>query len=145
MYSADETWEWVNLKEIPPEDIQWEGDEPGASRKGGRSGSGRGAKNPMTRGGGVSGAGRGRGKANWRLREISCQTPVQNGIVKKAPADIELLHTETLIKEVEKIFNANQPDLTELQKAKIVLKEHGQALVDAIAMLDTSDGVSGNN
>uniref|UniRef100_A0A7N0T8H0 ENT domain-containing protein n=1 Tax=Kalanchoe fedtschenkoi TaxID=63787 RepID=A0A7N0T8H0_KALFE len=141
MNSADETWEWVNLKEISPEDIRWESEEPGVSRKGGRPGSGRGAKKPMTRGGGVSGGGRGRG--NTKGPSKSDFPPVQNGIGKKAPGDIELLHTESLIKEVEKIFNASQPDPIEIQKAKRVLKEHEQALVDAIAMLeDTSDGES---
>lgn len=77
--------------QISPEDLRWEGDEPGGSRKGVRPGSGRGAKKPMMRGGGVSGTSRGRGNS----KVLS-----QNGIGKKAPGDIELLHTETLIREV---------------------------------------------
>ncbi|CAM8978469.1 unnamed protein product [Rhodiola kirilowii] len=142
MYSADETWEWVNLKEISPEDIRWESEEPGVSRKGVGPGSGRGAKKPMTRGGGVNNSA-GRGRGNSKVPSKSDFPQVQNGIGKKAPGDIELLHTETLIKEVEKIFNASQPDPIEIQKAKRVLKEHEHALVDAIAMLeDTSDGES---
>ncbi|KAH9740940.1 protein EMSY-LIKE 3 [Citrus sinensis] len=116
--TADETWEWVNLKEISPEDIKWEGDEPGISRKGGRPGPGRGTKKPLTRGGGVSGAGRGRGT----MKPKKGFPFSQNGIGKKPLGDIEILHTETLIKEVEKVFAANHPDPTDVEKAKRVLK-----------------------
>ncbi|KAG5090340.1 hypothetical protein JHK82_049118 [Glycine max] len=61
MNSANETWEWVNLKEISPEDIRWEGQDPGISGKGGRPGPGRGLKKSMPHGGAVTGSGRGRG------------------------------------------------------------------------------------
>ncbi|KAE8673625.1 Protein EMSY-LIKE 3 [Hibiscus syriacus] len=106
--TADETWEWVNLKEISPEDIRWEGEDPGISHRGGRPGPGQGVKKSMARGGGVAGAGR-----------------------------------DTLIKEVEKVFGANHPDPVEIEKARKVLKEHEQALVDAIARLeDASDNES---
>ncbi|KAJ4724149.1 Protein EMSY-LIKE 3 [Melia azedarach] len=139
--TADETWEWVNLKEISPEDIRWDGDEPGISRKGGRPGPGRGNKKPLTRGGGVTGAGRGRGTMKGPPKK---EFPLsQNGIGKKAMGDIEILHTDTLIKEVEKVFAVNHPDPMEIEKAKRVLKEQEQALVDAIARLeDASDGES---
>ena len=52
----------------------------------------------MARGGGVAGVGRGRGslkgqaKKDFRL--------AQNGVGKKILGDIEILHTDTLIKEV---------------------------------------------
>ncbi|KAE8660321.1 Protein EMSY-LIKE 3 [Hibiscus syriacus] len=106
--TANETWEWVNLKEISPEDIRWEGEDPGITRRGGRPGPGQGGKKSMARGGGVVGAGR-----------------------------------DTLIKEVEKVFGASHPDPVEIEKAKKVLKEHEQALVDAIARLeDASDNES---
>ncbi|CAL5428579.1 unnamed protein product [Camellia sinensis] len=136
--SADETWEWVNLKEISPEDIQWEGEDPGISRRGGRSGPGRGFKKSMARGGAVAVAGRGRGTAKGLPKK---DFPLsQNGIGKKPLGDIEILHTDTLIKEVEKVFSATRPDPLEVEKAKNVLKEHEQALVDAIARLeDASD------
>ncbi|CAL5354210.1 hypothetical protein CsSME_00042413 [Camellia sinensis var. sinensis] len=139
--SADETWEWVNLKEISPEDIQWEGEDPGISRRGGRSGPGRGFKKSMARGGAVAVAGRGRGTAKGLPKK---DFPLsQNGIGKKPLGDIEILHTDTLIKEVEKVFSATHPDPLKVEKAKNVLKEHEQALVDAIARLeDASDGES---
>ncbi|KAI4340568.1 hypothetical protein MLD38_025389 [Melastoma candidum] len=138
--TANETWEWVNLKEISPEDIRWEGDDPGASRRGSRPGQGRGNKKPLTRGG-QSGVGRGRGTAKSQSNKDNPLS--QNGVGNKALGDIKLLHTDTLIKEVEKVFSLNHPDPAEIDKAKRVLKEHEQALVGAIARLeDASDGES---
>ncbi|XP_021634423.1 protein EMSY-LIKE 3 isoform X3 [Manihot esculenta] len=139
--TVDETWEWVNLKEISPEDIRWEGENPGIFHRGSRPGPGRGNKKSMARGGPLAGAGRGRGTMKGQSRK---DIPLsQNGIGKKALGDIEILHTDTLIKEVEKVFGASHPDPIEIEKAKKVLKEHEQALVDAIAKLeDASDGES---
>ncbi|GKU94158.1 hypothetical protein SLEP1_g7687 [Rubroshorea leprosula] len=138
--TADETWEWVNLKEISPEDIKWEGDDPGISHKAGRPGPGRGIKKSMSRGGGVA-AGRGRGTIKGQAKK---DFPLsQNGVGRKASGHIEILHTDTLINEVEKVFGASHPDPMEIEKAKQVLKEHEQALVDAIARLEeASDGES---
>ncbi|CAI0450325.1 unnamed protein product [Linum tenue] len=145
MNTEDETWEWVNLKEIPPEDIRWEHEDQSIFGKGSRPGHGRGNKKPMMRGGSAAaaaGLGRGRGNTKGPKREFPLS---QNGTGKKALGDIEILHTETLIKEVEKVFGTNLPDPTEIEKAKKVLREHEQALVDAIARLeDASNGVSGN-
>ncbi|GMJ00891.1 EMSY-like 3 [Hibiscus trionum] len=138
--TADETWEWVNLKEISPEDIRWEGEDPGIARRGGRPGPGQGVKKSMARGGGVAGAGRGRGSLKGAKKDFPSK---QNGVGKKALGDIEILHTDTLIKEVEKVFGASHPDPVEIEKAKKVLKEHEQSLVDAIARLeDASDNES---
>ncbi|XP_028759848.1 protein EMSY-LIKE 3 isoform X3 [Neltuma alba] len=142
MNTANETWEWVNLKEISPDDIRWEGEEPGMPRRGGRPGSGRGTKKSMSRGGAVTGAGRGRGTTKVQPKKDF--TLSQNGGKKKPTGDIEILQTDTLVKEVEKVFGANQPDPTEMERAKKMLKEHEQALVEAIARLeDASDGESG--
>ncbi|KAK2969549.1 hypothetical protein RJ640_023807 [Escallonia rubra] len=140
--TADETWEWVNLKEISSEDIRWESEDPGNSRRGGRSGSGRGFKKSMARGGAVTvGGGRGRGASKFQAKKDL--VPLQNGIGKRALGDIEILHTDTLVKEVEKVFNGSHADPLEIEKAKKVLKEHEQALIDAIARLeDASDGES---
>ncbi|KAJ4969770.1 hypothetical protein NE237_002869 [Protea cynaroides] len=140
--TPDETWEWVNLKEISVEDIQWEGEDPGISRRAGRGGSGRGVKKSIGRGGALPGAGRGRGAVSKGQTKKEFP-PSQNGIGKKSSDDIEILHTDTLIKEVEKVFNASHPDPLEIEKAKKVLKEHEQSLLDAIARLaDASDGES---
>lgn len=52
----------------------------------------------MARGGAVTGAGRGRGISKGQSKkEFSLS---QNGIGKKAMGDIEIVHTDTLIKEV---------------------------------------------
>ncbi|CAN1263407.1 Protein EMSY-LIKE 3 [Linum perenne] len=143
IHTADETWEWVDLKEIPPGDIRWEGDEPSNFRKGGRPGPGRENKKSMMRAGaGVGPPGRGRGTMKGSKKEVPLS---QNGAGRRAVGDIEILHTDTLIKEVEKVFGANFPDPMEIEKAKKVLEDHEHALVDAIARLeDASDGESGN-
>ncbi|KAM7502705.1 hypothetical protein LguiB_001609 [Lonicera macranthoides] len=146
--TADETWEWVNLKEISPEDIRWDGEDPGISRRGGRigSGPGHGFKKSMGRGGAVAGGGRGRGLVTKGQYPKNDFTTLRNGIGKKALCDIEILHTDTLVKEVERVFGASHPDPTEVEKAKKVLKEHEQSLIDAIARLEAaSDGESGNH
>ena len=87
---------------------------------------------------GVPGAGRGRGAAKGQSRKDFLSS--QNGIGMKTPDDIQILHTDTLVKEVERVFNANHPDALEIEQVKKILKDHEQALIDAIARLaDLSD------
>ncbi|PSS24497.1 Protein EMSY-LIKE like [Actinidia chinensis var. chinensis] len=138
--TANETWEWVNLSEISPEDIQWEGEDPGISRQGGYGGSGQVMGRSVGRDSGPAG-GRGRGVTKGQSRKDF--PPSQNGIGKKGSDEIQILHTDTLIKEVERVFGASHPDPLEVEKAKKVLKEHEQALTDALSRLaDISDGDS---
>ncbi|XP_027341137.1 protein EMSY-LIKE 3-like [Abrus precatorius] len=140
MGSANETWEWVNLSEISPEDIQWVGEDPGINHRGGFGGPGNGMGRPIGRDS-VPGAGRGRGASKGQSRKDLL--PSQNGTGKKTLDDIHILHTETLVKEVERVFSATHPDALEIEKAKKALKDHEQALIDAIAKLaDLSDGES---
>nr|GMC82424.1 protein EMSY-LIKE 3-like isoform X1 [Ipomoea batatas] len=128
--TANETWEWVNLSEISPDDIQWD-DGPG----------GHGVNRTIGRDSAPC-VGRGRGLTKPQSRKEF--PPSQNGIGKKGSDDIQLLHTDTLIKEVERIFGASHPDPAEIEKAKKLLKEHEQSLVDAISRLgEISDGESG--
>ncbi|XP_039037909.1 protein EMSY-LIKE 1-like [Hibiscus syriacus] len=137
--TANETWEWVDLKEISPDDIRWDGEDPGISNRGGH-GFHR-AKKSFSHGAPAPGPGRGRGSVKGLYRKESLL--LQNGISKKLSDDIELLNTEALVKEVEKVFDASHPDPHELEKAKKMLKEHEQALIDAIARLaNASDGES---
>ncbi|KAF2293663.1 hypothetical protein GH714_003933 [Hevea brasiliensis] len=125
--SANETWEWVNLSEISPEDIQWEGEDPGIPHRGGYGGSGH-AMNRSVGRDSIPGVGRGRGVTKGQSRKDLL--PSQNGIGKKLPDDIQILHTDTLIKEVsERVFGANHPDPLEIEKAKKVLKDHEQSLL----------------
>ncbi|XP_052193491.1 protein EMSY-LIKE 3-like isoform X2 [Diospyros lotus] len=140
--TANETWEWVNLAEISPEDIQWEGEDPGIFHQGGYGGSGSGHMmgRSVGRDGGSAG-GRGRGVTKGHSRKDIL--PSQNGIGKKGLDEIKILHTDTLIKEVERVFSGSHPDPVEVGRAKKVLKEHEQALIDAIARLASiSDGES---
>ncbi|PSS10024.1 Protein EMSY-LIKE like [Actinidia chinensis var. chinensis] len=138
--TANETWEWVNLAEISPEDIQWEGEDPRVSRQGGYGGSGQVMGRSVGRDSGPAG-GRGRGVTKGQSRKDF--PPSQNGIGKNGSDEIQILHTDTLIKEVERVFGASHPDPLEVEKAKKVLKEHEQALTDALARLaDISDGES---
>ncbi|XP_051124452.1 protein EMSY-LIKE 3-like [Andrographis paniculata] len=139
--TPNETWEWVNLSEISPEDIQWAGEDPVISRHGNYGGPGHGLNHSLGRDNIAPGPGRGRGLPKGHSRKDF--PPSQNGLGKKGPDDIQLLHTETLIKEVERIFGASHPNPVEIEKAKNVLKEHELALTEAIARLaDLSDGES---
>ncbi|KAJ7976014.1 Protein EMSY-LIKE 3 [Quillaja saponaria] len=137
--TANETWEWVDLKEISPEDIQWEGDDHGISHQGGHGGQGHAVNKYSNHIGNTLGAGRGRRHPKVQSgREFF---PSQNGIGKRSLDDIEFLYTDSLVKEVERVFAVSHPDPLELEKAKNLLEEQEQALVDAIARLvDASDG-----
>ncbi|KAK8963164.1 hypothetical protein KSP40_PGU014889 [Platanthera guangdongensis] len=139
----NETWEWVNLKEISPEDIRWEGADPAFPNRGVRGAAGRGIKKASGRNSGVpSGLGRGRGGPLKHQSKKDLRIS-QNGIGKRGSDDIEILNTDSLLKEVERIFSASHPDPVEVEKAKKLLKEHEQALIDAISRLaDASDGES---
>lgn len=83
--------------QIPPDDIRWIGDDPGITRGGGGGGgggpvggSGQGSAFSIQRGGSFS-----RDQCRKEVRAV------QNGFMKKAASDeIEILHTETLIKKV---------------------------------------------
>ncbi|XP_047337728.1 protein EMSY-LIKE 3-like isoform X2 [Impatiens glandulifera] len=60
----------------------------------------------------------------------------------------EILHTETLIHEVEKVISSSNPNLFKIEKAKKMLKEHEQSLIKVIDMLvnaSNSDSESSNN
>ncbi|KAF5738358.1 hypothetical protein HS088_TW13G01256 [Tripterygium wilfordii] len=90
---------------------------------------------------GVRGSGRGRGVPKGHSKKDLLPSP--NGVGKKGLDNIQILHTDTLIKEVERVFGARPSDTLEVEKAKKVLKEHEQALIDAISRLtDLSDGES---
>ncbi|CAA0829906.1 Protein EMSY-LIKE 3 [Striga hermonthica] len=112
------TLEWVNIKEVPPEDIRWVGDDPIASRLSEMGGpnSGRGRLSSM----------------NPFPKEIR---PPVNDAIRDDYEEIEILHTETLIKKVEKVLDATHPDLSEIHKAKKMLKEHEQTLIQVIEKL----------
>ncbi|KAL6964817.1 hypothetical protein U1Q18_035872 [Sarracenia purpurea var. burkii] len=130
-----------NPVEISPEDIQWDGEDPGISRQMVYGGSGRVMGRSVGRNAGGPAGGKGRGVLKGQSRKAF--PSAQNGIGKKGSDEIQILQTDTLIKEVERIFGGSHPDPNEIEKAKKVLKDHEQALIDAIARLaDISDGES---
>ncbi|RRT68561.1 hypothetical protein B296_00015150, partial [Ensete ventricosum] len=124
------------LLQISPEDIRWEGGDPGIiiPHRSGQGTQGRGVKRTTGRGGSIPGAGKGRGSLkNQKKRDFP---PSQNGISKKTTGDIEILDTNTLIKEV---YVSRLSFLF-----SFCMQEHEQSLIDAIARLaDASDGESG--
>ncbi|KMZ73466.1 hypothetical protein ZOSMA_148G00140 [Zostera marina] len=81
--------------------------------------------------------GRGRG-----LLENADIMVSQNGNRKKASTIIQILNTDCLIKEVERVLSSSgHPNSFELDNAKQVLKDHEKSLVDAISRLSKiSDG-----
>ncbi|KAH0904834.1 hypothetical protein HID58_044337, partial [Brassica napus] len=147
IHAANETWEWVDLKEIPPEDIRWDGEESGVALNAGLgSGSIRGNRRNYQ-----SNIGRGRGPRIHQPRRDFLPTQQNGGGGGggggriTSSDDIELFNTDSLVKEVERVFDTAHPDPLELDKAKKMLKEHEQALIAAIARLaDTSDGELGH-
>lgn len=82
---------------MAPEDIRWEGEEPDLNLLG-RTAPVHGAKKSSSRGGPVLGSRRGRGPQKNSLKKEYPSS--QNGVGKKSSDYIEILHTETLIKEV---------------------------------------------
>lgn len=86
------------LLQISPEDIRWEGEEPGILHRGGDRGQARGVRKPLSHSGVISGVGRGRGSIKGQSKKELL--PSQNGIGRKVSDDLELLNTDTLVKEV---------------------------------------------
>ncbi|KAL8236606.1 hypothetical protein R6Q59_017687 [Mikania micrantha] len=136
--TPQESFEWVSLKEIPPEDIQWLDEDSGYHQV--SHGGPHGYSNQVSHG-----TGRGRGNAKEQSRK-GYPPPLQNGDHMKTSDEIEILHTDTLIKEVEKVFDTTHPDLLEIEKAKKMLRDHERALIDVIAKLaDAYDSDSGGD
>ncbi|ONM20331.1 Protein EMSY-LIKE 4 [Zea mays] len=127
-----------------PEDIRWQEDDSGidpVTYLRSRGGPTSGVRKPAGRGGPMPGSVRGRGlQKNMPKKDFP---PPQNGVGKRSSDDIDILHTESLIKEVGKVFSVSNPDPQEVEKAKKALKEQEQSLIDAIARLaEASDGES---
>lgn len=137
--TPNEAWEWVNLREISPNDIRWKQEDVGISRTGGGSRLGHGMKKSMARGGNgmTDGPERRNGIMKGQSKKEKELPPSQNGIAKKALSDIQILHTDTLVKEVDRVFSSSNADPMDIENARKLLKEHEQALVDAIAKLES--------
>ena len=88
--------------QISPEDIRWEGEDPGILHRGRHSGQWRGAKKFFGYGGDTLGAGRGKGHPRFHSRKELM--PPQNGIGNRVPDEIELPNTDSLVKEVDMTY-----------------------------------------
>lgn len=85
-----------------------------------------------------------RGRALRKGQSTKGYASSQNGKRNKEPVSIELRETDKLIKEVERVFRGDHLDPTDVEKAKVALKEHEQSLYEAIATLgDPSDEEDG--
>lgn len=138
MNTPEETWEWVNIKEISPADIRWDGAPP----EGFGQGVGNGIKNSVGYGG-ISHSNKGR--AVLKGQSIIDSAPSQNGIGRRDPEDIELRYTDKLIMKVQRLVEVSNPDPADLEKAKKVLKEHEFFLLEAIDRLPGVSDEDGRN
>uniref|UniRef100_A0A0D6R266 ENT domain-containing protein n=1 Tax=Araucaria cunninghamii TaxID=56994 RepID=A0A0D6R266_ARACU len=131
IHTDNETWEWVNLKEIPPSDIRWDGPVPeGYGWVGVKKSAGSGAIVSNARG-------------VLKGQAIMDPRSSQNGIGRRGLRDIELRQTDKLLKEVERVVAVNYPDPVDVERAKKLLKEHELSLLEAIQRLsEVSDGES---
>lgn len=91
--------------QISPEDIRWEGEDPGILHRSGHSSQGRGAKKFFSHSNDTLGAGRGRGHPRYQPRKELIAP--QNGIGNRVSDEIELLNTDALVKEVDMICLRN--------------------------------------
>jgi hypothetical protein len=82
---------------MKPDDIIWKDGDPGLYL-GGRGAQGSGGKKSTSRGMSTPGTGRGRGSQKNMSRKDFQRS--QNGVGKRSSDDIDILHTESLIKEV---------------------------------------------
>ncbi|XP_018675785.2 protein EMSY-LIKE 3 isoform X1 [Musa acuminata AAA Group] len=141
IHTDNETWEWVNLNEIAPEDIRWVDVEPVMSNPSGRHGTGPGKKQLSGLGGIVPCTGKGGGSSKNQSSKNYMSS--QNWTGKKGSQDITIFDTKILVKDVERVLDASPPDPVEIEMAKKMLKEQEQSLIDAIARIgDVSDSES---
>ncbi|CAN6162480.1 unnamed protein product [Urochloa humidicola] len=130
--TSNETWEWVDLEKMKPEDIRWLEDDSGTDPVTYLQSQGApstGARKSRL----IPGHGRGRSfQKNVSKRDFS---PPKNKARKRGSGDIDILHTDSLIKQVKKVFSISNPDPLEVEEAKKALKEQEHSLIDAIARL----------
>ncbi|KAG2326091.1 hypothetical protein Bca52824_008819 [Brassica carinata] len=134
--TPNETWEWVNLSEISPGDIEWIGEDPRVGNLHSYNGQGHGLNRTT---GPNSVPQRGSGLAKTTIKKDFRTS--QNGTGKRKHLDIRIRQTNVLLREVERVLGSHNPDPQEVERAKRMLEEQEQALVGAIAKLgDISDG-----
>ncbi|CAD6218710.1 unnamed protein product [Miscanthus lutarioriparius] len=131
MGTQAETWESVRLCDMAPEDIRWEFDGH-LSNRDGWDPSGPMLKRHPTNNGAVAGSIRGRGRLSIN-EPIKDYAPPQNGINRNFD-HVDIPNTESVVTEVERVLS--NPNMPEIEKARKLLKDQEQSLLDAIARLD---------
>ncbi|WZZ42295.1 hypothetical protein YC2023_038554 [Brassica napus] len=111
--AINETWEWVDLKEIPPEDIRW--DEKRIVGVALNTGPGSGSIRGNRRNQGHIGRGRGP-RIHQPRREFLPPPTQQNG--GGGGDDIELFNTDLLVKEVRFLYVLCPLSLADVLKIK---------------------------
>ncbi|KAF7059509.1 hypothetical protein CFC21_066404 [Triticum aestivum] len=124
MGKTTESWESVRLCDMRPEDIRWERDDQGISNRDGWGPSG-----PLLNRN-QSNNGRGRLSQNEHPNKYG---PPQNGINRNI-GEIDVPNTQSVVIEVERVLS--NPSMHEIEKAKKLLTDQEQSLLDAIASLD---------
>ncbi|KAL3698196.1 hypothetical protein R1sor_012272 [Riccia sorocarpa] len=157
MGTPQETWEWVNLKEMSKGDMKWvEGPPvslvnkpsgpPASTGRGGGRGMKRGGS---ARGGAVAGVGRARGTSRGQPPSSGAavvpvaQTRVwrgapgtENGLERKGSRTLQIPIIEPLLKEAENLDEI--VDMEKLESMKRRAKAHEEALRAALAELGES-------
>ncbi|VAI33722.1 unnamed protein product [Triticum turgidum subsp. durum] len=132
MGKTTESWESVRLCDMRPEDIRWERDDQGISNRDSWGPSG-----PLLNRN-QNNNGRGRLSQNEHPNKYG---PPQNGINRNI-GEIDVPNTQSVVIEVERVLS--NPNMHEIEKAKKLLTDQEQSLLDAIASLDdASDSESG--
>lgn len=124
MGKTTESWESVRLCDMRPEDIRWERDDQGISNRDGWGPSG-----PLLNRN-QNNNGRGRLSQNEHPNKYG---PPQNGINRNI-GEIDVPNTQSVVIEVERVLS--NPNMHEIEKAKKLLTDQEQSLLDAIASLD---------
>lgn len=124
MGKTTESWESVRLCDMRPEDIRWERDDQGISNRDSWGPSG-----PLLNRN-QSNNGRGRLSQNEHPNKYG---PPQNGINRNI-GEIDVPNTQSVVIEVERVLS--NPNMHEIEKAKKLLTDQEQSLLDAIASLD---------
>ncbi|GJN33602.1 hypothetical protein PR202_gb22222 [Eleusine coracana subsp. coracana] len=116
-------------KPMAPEDIRWDLEDHGGINQDGWAPSGPLGRQPSN--GGMVGASRVRGRLSTNIKDY---TPPQNGIRTRIIDHIDIPNTENVVIEVERVLS--NPNMREIEKARKLLKDQEQSLLDAIARLD---------
>ncbi|KAL6844746.1 hypothetical protein ACP4OV_025405 [Aristida adscensionis] len=130
MGTQAETWESVRLCDMAPEDIRWDYDDQRISNRDGWGPSVPMLKRYPSNNGAIAGASRGRGRLSTNE---PINAPPQNGIIRTID-HIDIPNTESVVVEVERVLS--NPNMREIEKARKLLKDQEQSLLDAIARLD---------